>query len=133
MSLKHFLERIVLREQPVAQPTPDVTSRDVDRVVHRDFQKEQIAEVLAALDKFDSGRAPSPRVHLAALKLADGSVEKLRGCLEVATSDYRDVLVPAEYPEFARIGHRSLKKMSIKERNRVIESDWRQYEEWLQK
>jgi hypothetical protein len=133
MSLMRFLERLVLRRQPVVQPTPDVTRDDVQRVVRRDFQKEQIGEVVAALDKYDMGGRPSPRVQLAALKLANGSLQELRACLELARRDYRDVLVPAEYPESSRIGFRVLQKMSIKEHNRVIEGDWRQYEEWLRK
>lgn len=70
------------------------------------------------------------RVQLAALKLAGGDLKKLRLQMNIAKYDYRDVLAPAEYPEY-------MKKFSgarhppADEREQVIEDDWKQYESWL--
>jgi hypothetical protein len=134
MSFIRFVERFVLRRRPVSQPTPDVTPDDVERVVRRDFPSDQVPNVTALLNERKTGSLEyGPRVQLAALKLANGSLEQLRACLETATRDYRDVLVPAEYPEYSRIVFRLHQKMSITEHNRVIKSDWRQYEEWLRR
>lgn len=69
-------------------------------------------------------------MRLAALKLAEGSIEKLRSAIETAKRDYRDVLVSAEYPEYSRsIGPSDA--VSPGERQRIIEADWKQYSEWL--
>ena len=74
------------------------------------------------------------RVQLAALKLANGNLKRLRYAIEDAKRDYRDVLAPAEYPSY-------LKETSIASRpapdagamQRIFEEDWAQYEDWLKK
>jgi hypothetical protein len=131
--LVNFLKRLALgRRQPIAQPVPDVTSSDVERVVRRDFAKEQFAGVMTLLDECGAKNAQrgGPRVQLAALKLAQGSVEKLKPLVESAKRDYRDVLVWAEYPNYHKIGFR-VRELPNKERRRIIDSDWKQYEGWL--
>jgi hypothetical protein len=72
------------------------------------------------------------RVQLAALKVANGSVQKLRACIESAKRDYRDALAAAEYPAYFKIGFR-VRELPAEERSRIIDSDWRQYEEWLKR
>ena len=42
------------------------------------------------------------RVRLAVLKLAAGSMERLRREVESAKRDYRDVLAPAEYSGYTK-------------------------------
>jgi hypothetical protein len=76
--------------------------------------------------------AESPRVQLAALKLANGSLENLRTQVEIAIGDYRDVLGSAEYPAYRKVGVR-IRELPIDERLQIIDSDWRQYEQWLRK
>jgi hypothetical protein len=133
VSLAHFLRRLAFgRGRPVAQPIPDVTPNDVERIVRRDFPNEQFTDVMALLDECGTkkGQRGGPRVQLAALKLAQGGVEKLRPLVESAMRDYRDVLVWAEYPNYHKIGFR-VRELPIKEQRRVIDSDWKQYEGWL--
>ena len=116
------------------QPIPQVTAEDVERVARRDFSADEHSTVMATLSEYGTEkwqREPA-RVHLAALKLADGSVQKLRACIELAKSDYRDVLAAAEYPAYHKIGFR-VGKLPAEEQGRIISSDWRQYEEWLKK
>jgi len=74
-----------------------------------------------------------PRVQLAALKLADGNLEALKKQISTAKRDFRDVLAPAEYPEYMRWGMFQVPKMPVREQQRIIDSDWKQYKEWLQK
>lgn len=98
--LVNFLTSLALgRRRSIAQPVPGVTSSDVERVVRRDFAKEQFADVMTLLGECGAknGQRGGPRVQLAALKLAQGSVEKLKPLVESAKRDYRDVLVWAEY------------------------------------
>jgi len=115
-----------------AQPVPKVTSDDVQRVVRREFPDEPFAEIVTLLNEYgvQKWQLDTPRVQLAVLKLAQGRLEKLRPLVENAKRDYRDVLVWAEYPTYHKIGFR-VRELPGKEQCRIIDSDWRQYEEWL--
>ena len=70
------------------------------------------------------------RVRLAVLKLAAGDIVRLRHEIEGAKRDYRDVLGPAEYPGYGKRMFR-IDKLAPEEQKRIIEADWRQYQEWL--
>jgi len=117
-----------------SQPIPKVTPDDVERVVGRDFTADEYATVTAMLREFGTEnwhREPA-RVQLAALKVANGSVQKLRACIDSAKRDYRDALAVAEYPGYCKIGFRA-RELPEKERRRIFEEDWRQYQEWLKR
>jgi hypothetical protein len=111
------------------QPTPTVTADDVERIVHRDFAQEQFAAVMEILSEYgtQNWHRECPRVQLAVLKLAGGNLKDLRRYIEAAKSDYRDVLAGAEYPAYFRQNVFA----SEAERQKIIESDWHQYETWL--
>lgn len=113
----------------VKQPTPTVTANDVERIVGRDFAPEQFAPVMDILNEYGSKNwhCECPRVQLAVLKLASGKIEDLRRYIEAAKSDYRDVLASAEYPAYFQHGTFA----SEAERENIIETDWHQYEAWL--
>ena len=116
------------------QPVPQVTEADIDRILRRDFASSQIAEALAILAEYGTQpwhREPA-RVQLAALKLADGSIEKLRSAVDQAKRDYRNVLAPAEYPKFSHYGFRAVRLRS-RERQEIYTDDWQQYQLWLKK
>jgi hypothetical protein len=113
------------------QPVPAVSRKDVVRVVRREFSQVPEAELFAILDAYgtDDWQRERDRVQLAILKLAAGDLNALRGHVETACRDYRDVLACAEYPEdFKRAPAASLVSA---ERARVFEADWKQYREWL--
>jgi hypothetical protein len=129
--VRRGLEQFILRRKPLPQFVPDVTSDDVRRVVNREFPRDEVAAVTAALNDPLSSK-PSPRLQLAVLKLAGGSIERLQAYLKEAQRDYRDVLGAAENPAYQHEWQRN-HDMSIKERNAAIENDRRQYEEWLRK
>ena len=114
------------------QPTPNVTSADVERVVRRDFPVERVAEVLAMLGEYgtESCQRETHRVRLAALKLAAGNIERLRYEIEGAKCDYRDVLGPAEYPGYCKRVPRA-GALPPEEEQRIIDADWKQYQDWL--
>jgi hypothetical protein len=67
------------------------------------------------------------------LKLAQGNLGALCRAINTAKQDYRDVLAPAEYPEFMRAGMFQVKSLPVREQRRIIASDWKQYTEWLNK
>ena len=114
------------------QPTPDVTGADVERVVRRDFPAGHVAGVLALLDEYgtESWHREIDRVRLAALKLAGGRLDGLRLQVEGAKCDYRDLLAAAEYPGYCRLVPPSGEPPSG-EAQRIIDADWRQYQDWL--
>ncbi|MBK8904771.1 MAG: hypothetical protein IPM53_26565 [Anaerolineaceae bacterium] len=71
--------------------------------VTEQFPNEVPEKILALLNRYESTSAAGRlRVQLAILKLSEGNVDKLREFVEVARTDYRDVLFWAETPEQAR-------------------------------
>jgi hypothetical protein len=117
------------------QPIPKVTSNDVERIVRRDYSETQFDSVMAVLKGYEesaSGRRECPRVQLAALKLANGQLEALRTHINTAVQDLRDVLGPAEYPVYTEKGA-SRGQLPDPEAQRIIDSDWKQCEDWLRR
>ena len=114
------------------QPTPEITSDDVERVLRREFAKNDREEAWSILLEYGSEEwhRESDRVRVAALKLAGGTIAGLRAAIETANADYRDVLAPAEYPEYLRTVGPSA-SVTPEERQRIINADWAQYSEWL--
>src|SRR5687768_4581170 len=112
-----------------SQPTPKVTSADVDRVVGRDYPPEQRSEVLATLQRYgnEEWHREVDRVRLAALKLAAGSLTALRSHVEIAQIDYRDVLAAAEYPSYMKRDFH-IDELPAEERAKIIDDDWMQYQ-----
>ena len=70
------------------------------------------------------------RVQLAVLKLANKSFHDLRGYIAWAKADFRDVLGPAEYPGYTKKMFR-IDKLPEQERQRIIDADWKQYQDWF--
>lgn len=116
------------------QPVPRVTVADIERVVYRDFHRIQIDDVLAILAEYGTEiwHKERERVRLAALKLANGDIGKLRSAINRAKLDYRDVLAPAEYPKFMQEGIR-FRRLRSRDRELIYTDDWQQYERWLKK
>lgn len=115
-----------------SQPIPTVTSADVDRIVRRDFPADRVPEVLAVLEEYghESWHRETYRVRVAVLKLAAGKFKKLRQGIENAKKDYRDVLAYAEYPGYFMHIPGPARPPADEER-RVVEADWKQYQEWF--
>lgn len=114
------------------QLTPTVTAADVERVVRRDFPPERVAEVIAMLNEYGSEgwQRETDRVRLAVLKLAAGNMEKVRQGIETAKQDYRDVLAYAEYPGYmSRVPGTGTRPPD--EVKRIVDADWKQYQDWL--
>jgi hypothetical protein len=114
---------------------PKVNRDDVLRIIRREFQPNNQDLVLEILGGYGSEewqrRGGMDRVLLAILKLSRGDVNRLQELVKTACNDYRDVLAPAEYPRFWALGLVATKKMSCEEKKRLIENDWKQYQEWL--
>jgi hypothetical protein len=114
------------------QPIPEVTEKDVIRIVQRDFPTKQFDAVMSNLNDYgtEDWQRGVNRVRLAVLKLAGGDLQALRREIDVAKSDYRDVLAYAEYPKYMQKVSPSA-RLSEVERERIIRADWTQYQSWL--
>ena len=115
------------------QPVPKISEEDVKRIALRDFGEAQLFKVLSILSEFgkQNWNKPSPRVQLAILKLASGNIIKLADATRAAIKDFRDILTEAEYPRYSReIGFNEVAKDF---KRAVIDDDWKQYREWLEK
>lgn len=126
--------RGLFHKKPVRQPTPSVSGADVKRIVRRDFPPEQFDVIFEVLSWYGVAgwERECDRVRLAALKLANGNLGELRKQIKLAGEDYRDVLAAAEYPNYFHAwGISDAKSMSGKERQRIIDADWKQYQDWL--
>lgn len=71
------------------------------------------------------------RVYLAILKLSHGDIAEVRRQLEVAKTDYRDVLAPAESSGFWGIGFVGADQMTKEEVIQLMNADREQYNSWL--
>jgi len=122
------------REKLMDQPVPDVSENDVVRVVRRDFSPQQFGTVMAILNEYgtEEWQRECHRVRLAALKLAKGNLAAVRRQIDIAKLDYRDVLAPAEYPDYMGMVPPS-GKTDESDRRKIILSDWDQYQAWLKK
>ena len=111
------------------QPTPNVDRKDVRRVIARDFPGHA-DEVLRLLRTVSCPLIGADRLHIALLKLADGSLESLQKNIAVP-ADSRDVVSLAEYPAYHRKSQTAMDKLSDSELKKIFEDDWRQYCDWL--
>ena len=107
--------------------TPTVNRSDVLRVVAREFPRDSAA-VLALLENVTCTFIGTYRLHLALLKLASGSLQKLQESMLIP--DSRDVVSLAEYPEYSKRGLR-IEKMSDSDVQKIVDDDWLQYQNWL--
>jgi hypothetical protein len=76
-------------------------SRDmVLRKLRQTFPAEQVDAALHSIDAYGSlphHGSERERVQLAAIRLSEGKVERLRELMQVAAIDFRDLLLDAEY------------------------------------
>jgi len=72
------------------------------------------------------------RVHLAIIKLSEGDLGRLKHFVDVARSDYRDVLAFAEYPEEVKLGFLGKKELAPEEVLKLRKRDRDQYLDWLE-
>lgn len=99
--------------------------------VKRYFPNEDEEKIIGILNLYgkETSEREWERVQIAILKLSDGNLEKLRKNVEIAKSDYRDVLAYAEYAE--EMGKDTWRMSDKEEVRRIRERDRQQYLDWL--
>jgi hypothetical protein len=110
------------------QFTPAVSDSDVERVIRRDLPAEAQEEIRAIIR--DVEVSEKPRVVLACLKIWKGEIEKLKRDLAEASGYYREHILEAEYPNYAKkMFH--IEKLPEAEQIKIMEKDKDQYLAWL--
>lgn len=88
-------------EQARSKPSPLTRDRVLQKAAEI-FPDKSLDRIMDILDTYhsehDAGRA---RVQLSVLELSQGDIDRLREYIEIACTDYRDVLFWAEVPEQA--------------------------------
>jgi hypothetical protein len=111
---------------------PFEPSRDLAHKKLRDCfpNSGEASDALKILDAYGTEiwHREKNRVHLALLKVSEGSLENLRLHTRGAQTDFRDTLVLAEFPEEGRASSKTPADEMIAIRVR----DRNQYEAWLQ-
>jgi hypothetical protein len=112
------------------QPTARITSKTLEGIIQRDFG-DRAEEVMRKLDMLEGdSQLGKNRRAAAILKLANKDIEAIDHFIAVGNEDFRDVIVPAEYPRCHELGFARFPSGWV-ERRRIYLEDWRQYIEWL--
>ncbi|MEM8954706.1 MAG: hypothetical protein AAGD22_11185 [Verrucomicrobiota bacterium] len=114
------------------QHIPTVSRADVERIAVRDFPEHQVSKVLQTLSAFglEVHHREIERVHLDILKLANGNFDRLVLETENACGDYRDTMLAAEYPNYAKKMFR-VDTLSADQRRGIVNADRHQYNAWF--
>lgn len=114
------------------QPVAKISLQEIERIINRDFSQYDSCEVFEVLDQYssDSGKL-NYRVWAGALKLSDGNLEDLKKNIDIAKSDFRDILANAEYPKYSEKVGFDEDSFTEEEIDSIIKEDWNQYQNWL--
>ncbi len=112
----------------MTQRHPEVSDRDVERILLRDYPEVDLGELRALIRNVDVRE--KTRVVAACLKNANGSSERLGNELKEGPGYYREILGQAEYPSAMKRWN-SMDKLSHAEKQEIYDRDWDQYQEWF--
>ncbi len=127
-------------EQAIGGPEPVQLTELVRNKVCQRFDNEDQGEVIRLLEKecgrglpFHERATPQDleRVRLAVLKLSDGNLSELRKQVNIARTDWRDVLCFAEQPEAFKMSLVNYAKLASDKRAEIDARDRQQYDSWL--
>ena len=105
----------------------------VERIIKRDFPQRSVSEVMDILDRYEAADEElSWRTRLDALKLSEGSLEKLKQQIGEARRDFREVVMPAETPRiFADVV--AYARLPEDEKDRTSQEDLNEFLSWVQR
>ena len=84
----------------MAQYIPEVTEKDIDRLIARDYRSEEHNEIQRLLPSVTVRERL--RVIAACLKIGGGNFSKLKGELLNADGYWREIITEAEYPKIKK-------------------------------
>ena len=122
----------------MAEPAPRIDRETVKRKIAHTWP-DHVDEVMALLDGIDVHGANAEtlaRVQLAVLMQCESDRDKIPGLVTMASRDYRDALVGAEYPEQMNWGFvtvADLDKAEQRAYRQAVKRDLENYLAWLSK
>jgi len=117
----------------MAETPDDLLSRKLQTLWPDPEDRARAAEILADYGRASHEGEPG-RVRLAILRLADHDLQRLAEVRVLAATDYRDVLMMAEYPEESALPPVFGRPLTRDERRALRDArarDRRAYEVWL--
>jgi hypothetical protein len=112
---------------------PFFNQQVVERITKRDFPQYSESTVLDILNQFKADDDElSWRTRLDALKLSEGSLEKLKEQIGEARRDFREVVMPAETHRIF-VDVVAYARLSEDEKDRTSEEDLNEFLSWVQK
>ncbi len=111
---------------------PNQTSK-IHQKIRSYWPDEDLDQILALLNQYGSEEYEReiPRVQLAILKLSGGDLKQIPRLVEMARTDYRDLLAYAEYPEEMKTDYKLIRQMGAEEVGQLRQRDRQQYLDWL--
>jgi hypothetical protein len=100
--------------------------RKLEAMFPEDFTRRRVRKILGGYGREAREREPD-RVRLAILKLAGAALRPVEKFTGYAREDYRNILAWAEYPRQAR----EWVMPGADEKQKLIEADRTEYENWL--
>jgi hypothetical protein len=97
------------------------------------FPNDDYEEVMAVLDDYGNQAWHHSKewVQLAALKMSNGKLERLRSSMKTAREDYRDILLVAREPNKFRVAMISEIRPPKEQEEFAEQHDKEQFESWL--
>lgn len=112
------------------QKIPKIDETVIKRLIKREYPQEESDVIESILKKYKSEtEAGQNRIYASLLKLSGRNLEALKKLVEKANYDYRDIIALSEYPNYSKRAFDNT--LSEKEKRQLIDSDWFQYEHWL--
>lgn len=101
-----------------------------EHLINREFG-ELYNEVTGRLQQVNSdSESGKRRIGAAILRLANKNISRLEQLIKRANSDFRDIIVEAEYP---RVFDAGFGELTDEEERKANEADWNEYQNWLNK
>lgn len=127
-------------DRAIGEPKPVALTGFVLEKLRETFAPQFQDEAIRALETgltfhlpFVVTAAELERVRLAVIKVAAGDLEELRRQVNVAQSDWRDVINDAEYPEASAMSLTDYANLDEKDKHDITTRDRQQYISWLGK
>lgn len=105
----------------MTQYIPEVTEKDIDRLIARDYHSDEHCEIRRLLPSITVRERL--RVIAACLKIGGGNFSKLKGELLNANGYWREIIGEAEYPR--------IKKARKYTESEIHEKQKQQYLKWF--
>ena len=127
-------------DRAIGEPKPVALTGFVLEKLRETFAPQFQDEAIRALETgltfhlpFVVTAAELERVRLAVIKVAAGDLEELRRQVNVAQSDWRDVINDAEYPEASAMSLTDYANLDENDKHDITTRDRQQYISWLGK